>query len=186
RAGVRRDEHHDRGAGSGDRGSTRRECARRRPGRRRPGARVPVCHAARVARGVGQLRATAVTAVHVVVPDGIDDPARPSGGNAYDRQVCRALAEMGWPVHVHAVPGSWPRPDEAGYAALAGIVQRIPDGALALLDGLPPSPAAGVVVPQANRLRLVALVHMPLGQSTADSDARTREGAVLSAAASVI
>jgi glycosyltransferase involved in cell wall biosynthesis len=127
-----------------------------------------------------------VTAVHVVVPDGVDDPTRPSGGNAYDRQVCRALAEIGWPVHVHAVPGSWPRPDAAAYAALADVVQRIPDGALALLDGLVASTAAEVLVPQANRLRLVALVHMPLGQGTADSDARTREGAVLSAAASVV
>jgi glycosyltransferase involved in cell wall biosynthesis len=124
--------------------------------------------------------------VHVLVPDGIDDAARPSGGNTYDRQVCRALAEMGWRVYVHAVPGSWPRPDAAAYAALAGVVQRIPDGALALLDGLVASTAAEVLVPQANRLRLVALVHMPLGQDTADSDARTREGAVLSAAASVV
>jgi glycosyltransferase involved in cell wall biosynthesis len=127
-----------------------------------------------------------VTAVHVVVPDGIDDPARPSGGNGYDRQVCRALAEIGWPVHVHAVPGSWPRPDAAAHAALAGVVQRIPDGAIALLDGLVASTAPEVLVPEANRLRLVALVHMPLGQGTADSEARTREGAVLSAAASVV
>ena len=43
---------------------------------------------------MGQLRASAVTAVHVVVPDGIDDPARPSGGNAYDAKVCRALAAV--------------------------------------------------------------------------------------------
>ena len=34
--------------------------------------------------------------VDVVVPDGIDDPARPSGGNAYDRRVCRGLTAMGW------------------------------------------------------------------------------------------
>jgi glycosyltransferase involved in cell wall biosynthesis len=127
-----------------------------------------------------------VTAVHVVVPDGIDDPARPSGGNGYDRQVCRALAEIGWPVHIHAVPGSWPRPDRAAYAALARIVQGIPDGALTVLDGLVASTADEVLVPQANRLRLVALVHMPLGQGTADSETRTREGAVLSAAASVV
>jgi glycosyltransferase involved in cell wall biosynthesis len=127
-----------------------------------------------------------VTALHVVVPDGIDDPARPSGGNAYDRRVCRALAQIGWPVHVHAVPGSWPQPDAAAYAALAGVVQRIPDGALALLDGLVASTAAEVLVPHAKRLRLVALVHMPLGQDTADSEARTLEGAVLSAAASVV
>jgi glycosyltransferase involved in cell wall biosynthesis len=127
-----------------------------------------------------------VRALHVVVPDGIDDPARPSGGNAYDRQVCRALAEIGWPVHVHAVPGSWPQPDAAAYAALAGVVQRIPDGALALLDGLVASTAPEVLVPHAERLRLVALVHMPLGQDTADSEARTLEGALLSAAASVV
>jgi len=127
-----------------------------------------------------------VTGVHVVVPDGIDDPARPSGGNAYDRRICRTLAEIGWPVHVHAVPGSWPRPDAAAYAALAGVVHDIPDGALTLLDGLVASTAPEVLVPEADRLRLVPLVHTPLGQDTADSDARMREGAVLSAAASVV
>ena len=49
----------------------------------RPGARRAGRHAARVAHRLGELRAAAVMAVHVVVPDGIDDPARPSGGNAY-------------------------------------------------------------------------------------------------------
>jgi glycosyltransferase involved in cell wall biosynthesis len=127
-----------------------------------------------------------VTTVHVVVPDCIDDPARPSGGNAYDRQVCLALAEIGWQVHVHAVPGSWPRPDAAAYAALSGVVQRIPDGALALLDGLVASTVPELLVPEANRLRLVALVHMPLGQGAAGSGTRLREAAVLSAAASVV
>jgi glycosyltransferase involved in cell wall biosynthesis len=127
-----------------------------------------------------------LTALHFVVPDGIDDPARPTGGNGYDRRIQRALAEAGWPVHVHAVPGSWPRPDAAAQAALAGVVREIPDGSVALLDGLVASAAPEVLVPQADRLRLVALVHMPLGQDTADRDARIREGAVLSAAASVV
>jgi glycosyltransferase involved in cell wall biosynthesis len=127
-----------------------------------------------------------VTALHVVVPEGIDDPERASGGNAYDRRICRELDEIGWPVHVHAVPGSWPRPDKAAYTALAGVVQEIPDGALALLDGLVASTAPEVLVPQANRLRLVPLVHMPLGHDTSDDDARTREGAVLAVAASVV
>jgi len=127
-----------------------------------------------------------VTALHVVVPEGIDDPARASGGNAYDRRICRELDEIGWPVHVHAVPGPWPRPDKAAYTALAGVVQEIPDGALALLDGLVASTAPEVLVPQANRLRLVPLVHMPLGHDTSDVGARTRESAVLAAAASVV
>ena len=108
-------------------------------------------------------------------PDGIDDPARPSGGNAYDRRLCRGLAALGWSVREHAVPGTWPRPDAASYAALAGVVRRIPDGAVVLLDGLVASTAPEVLVPQARRLRLVALVHMPLGDGPAD-DARPDAG----------
>ena len=130
-----------------------------------------------------------MTAVHVVVPDGIDDPARPSGGNVYDRRVCRGLTLIGWSVHEHAVPGCWPRPDAASCAALAGVVQRIPDDAVVLLDGLVASTAPEVLVPQASRLRLVVLVHMPLGHRSTDGEAddvRTRERAVLSVAAAVV
>jgi glycosyltransferase involved in cell wall biosynthesis len=127
-----------------------------------------------------------MTAVHAVVPEGIDDPARPSGGNAYDLQVCRGLAAIGWSVRPHAVPGCWPESDAASQAALADVVRRIPDGAVVLLDGLIASTAPEVLVPQASRLRLVALVHMPLGHAAADDDVRTREGAVLGAAASVV
>jgi glycosyltransferase involved in cell wall biosynthesis len=130
-----------------------------------------------------------VTAVHVVVPDGIDDPARPSGGNTYDRHLCRGLTSLGWSVCEHAVPGRWPRPDEASFAALAGVVQRIPDDAVVLLDGLIASTAPEVLVPQARRLRLVVLVHMPLGHrpaADAAEDTRMRERAVLSVAAAVV
>jgi glycosyltransferase involved in cell wall biosynthesis len=130
-----------------------------------------------------------VTALHVVVPDGIDDPARPSGGNAYDRHVCRGLSSIGWSVHEHAVAGGWPRPDTEACAALAGVVQGIPDGAVVLLDGLVASAAPEVLLPQASRLRLVVLVHMPLGHrppAGETDDVRARERAVLSGAAAVV
>ena len=127
-----------------------------------------------------------MTAVHVVVPEGIDDSARPSGGNAYDRRVCGALAERGWPVRVHSVTGGWPRPDRAAYAGLDRVVRRIPDGALTLLDGLVASTAPDVLLPHSSRLRLIPLVHMPLGDGAADEDARGRERAVLTASASVV
>ena len=130
-----------------------------------------------------------MTAVHVVVPEGIDDPRNPSGGNAYDRQLCRGLSASGWAVHEHAVPGSWPRPDASALGALAGVVRRIPDDAVVLLDGLVASTAPQVLAPQASRLRLVVLVHMPLGHRPADdeaADSRARECAVLSVAAAVV
>src|SRR5664279_3953588 len=130
-----------------------------------------------------------MNAVHVVVPDGIDDPARPSGGNAYDRRVCRGLAATGWSVHEHPVRGSWPRPDAAARAILTGVIAEIPDGAVVLIDGLIASTVPEVLVPEAGRLNLVVLVHMPLGDGVPGEevpDARAQERAVLSAAAAVV
>lgn len=110
-----------------------------------------------------------MSTVHFIVPPGIDDPARPSGGNAYDRRVVCGLAAEGWKVHLH---------EAASDGALAAALGRIPDGSLVLLDGLIASPAPEVLVPEAARKRLVVLVHMPFADE--------REGAVLSAAASVV
>ena len=125
----------------------------------------------------------------MVVPDGIDDPAQPSGGNVYDRRACRELDTIGWSVHEHAVRGSWPTPTPADLDALSDVVDRIPDGVVVLIDGLIASTAPEVLVPAALRLRLVVLVHMPLGDGPPGAEvagARTREGAVLSAAAAVV
>lgn len=127
--------------------------------------------------------------VHVVVPEGIDDPARPSGGNTYDRRVCHGLRGLGWTVHEHPVAGGWPRRDPTALTALAGVVQQIPDRAVVLLDGLLASTASEVLVPHAGRVHLVVLVHMPLGHRPADDpveDIRMREQAVLAAAAAVV
>ncbi|HZR96757.1 MAG TPA: glycosyltransferase family 4 protein [Gaiellaceae bacterium] len=110
-----------------------------------------------------------MSAVHLVVPEGIDDPARPSGGNRFDRRVRDGLRSHGWELHVHEVSGS---------GSLARLVSDLADDALVLLDGLVASPAPDVLVPEASRLRLVVLVHMPLGDE--------RERAVLRAATSVI
>ena len=116
--------------------------------------------------------------VHVVVPDGIDDPRRPSGGNVYDRRACRGLAALGWSVHEHTVPGRWPRPDAPARAAVAAALARMPSGALVLVDGLVASVVPEVLEPEAGRLRLVVLLHMPQDEP--------REVAALSAASAIV
>lgn len=108
-----------------------------------------------------------MTTVYFVVPDGIDDPAHPSGGNLYDRRISRGLSDLGWSVAERGVPGTWPRPDAAAFAVLADVMAAIPDGALVVVDGLIASAAAPVLLPAACRLRLVVLVHMPLGEESA-------------------
>jgi glycosyltransferase involved in cell wall biosynthesis len=104
-----------------------------------------------------------VKTVHVVVPASIDDPSRPSGGNHYDRRVCCELAAAGWQLVEHRAAGDWPRPDPTAAAGLARRLAGIPDGAVVLLDGLIASCLPTVLVPAAARLRLVVLVHLPLG-----------------------
>jgi glycosyltransferase involved in cell wall biosynthesis len=124
--------------------------------------------------------------VYVVVPDGIDDPARPSGGNTYDRHLLRELGSHGWSVQERAVAGFWDRPGAASFAALEETLRQIPDDGVVLLDGLIASTAPEVLVPQAGRLRLIVLVHMPLGHHPPDDDARRRERAVLAAATATV
>jgi glycosyltransferase involved in cell wall biosynthesis len=127
-----------------------------------------------------------VEEVHLIVPEGIDDPSRPSGGNVYDRRARQELVALGWTVREHAVPGAWPRPGAEGHLALARAVREIPDDAVVLLDGLIASAAPETLVGEAIRLRLVVLVHMPLGDRTDDAEIRARERAVLTAAAAVV
>ncbi|WP_086786561.1 glycosyltransferase family 4 protein [Streptomyces caniscabiei] len=104
--------------------------------------------------------------VHFVMPGGVDDPSRPSGGNAYDRRICLDLPGFGWQVHKHAIDGSWPRPDETARAELARTLSELPDGTVVLLDGLVACGVPEIVLPEAERLCLAVLVHLPLGDET--------------------
>ena len=130
-----------------------------------------------------------MSGVHVVVPAGIDDPTRPSGGNTYDRKICDGLVTLGWSVQEYAVPGRWPWPDPAARAHLARALGGVPDGGVVLLDGLVASAVPEVLVPHGERLRLVVLVHMPLGEASSAADlagVRARERRALGSAAAIV
>ncbi|MBV2358001.1 glycosyltransferase family 4 protein [Streptomyces sp. J2-1] len=129
--------------------------------------------------------------VHFVMPGGVDDLTVPSGGNAYDRRVCLDLPGFGWQPVRHLMPGTWPRPADADRAALARTLGELPDGSAVLLDGLVACGVPEVIVPEARRLRLAVLVHLPLGDETglapqAAADLDARERAVLRAVPAVI
>jgi len=119
-----------------------------------------------------------VSAIYAVLPNDVDDPASPSGGNRYDRRLLTGLAALGWSVREIAVPGAWPTPSDDDLSGLAAALASVPDGGIVLVDGLVGSAAAGVMVPVAARLRLVLLVHLPLDTPG--------EAAVLAAARAVV
>jgi glycosyltransferase involved in cell wall biosynthesis len=127
--------------------------------------------------------------VHVVVPEGFDDPVQPTGGNIYDRRVCAGLAEAGWEVRIATVAAAWPVPDSGARADLARIVSAIPDGEIALIDGLIASPTAAQLLPHAGRIRMTVLLHMPLAtalDTSHDASAQRSERVVLRAATGVV
>lgn len=148
------------------------------PGRADPARRADRAHPA------GPPATAPPGPLHVVLPNDIDDPATPSGGNGYDRRICHGLAEAGWTVREHAVPGGWPTPDPAERAGLARLLAGLPDDALVLLDGLIASAVPEVLAPQAGRLRLVVLVHLPFGDESVP--ARAAEAEALAAASAVL
>ena len=124
-----------------------------------------------------------MTAVHVVVPDGVDDPAAPSGGNLYDRRVCQGLARAGWDVHEDAVSRVG-RPAFPA-SALAEVLARVRGGRVTLVDGLVASGHPEVLGPESARLRLVVLVHLPLGLG-GSAGVRQREATALRGVAAVV
>lgn len=139
---------------------------------------VPVQH---TALKNAEIIPMSLRSVHFVMPGGVDDATAPSGGNAYDRRLCLDLPGFGWQVHRHAVPGEWPRPGISARTELARTLADLPDDTVVLLDGIVACGVPEIVVPEADRLRLVVLVHLPLGDETglqpavaADLDARER------------
>ena len=101
--------------------------------------------------------------LHLLVPGDIDTK---TGGYGYDREIVAGLKARGWRVQVHSLPGSYPTPSDVDREAASRVFNTLPDAALVLVDGL----AFGALPAQAarhrSRLRLVALVHHPLGHET--------------------
>jgi len=114
--------------------------------------------------------------VHFVVPEGVDDALRPSGGNVYDRRLGEELRAAGWEVREHQVTGQ---------LELAVVLAELPDRATVLVDGLVAS-VTEAMVGEAARLRIVVLLHMPLAEAVGEARVATVERAVLGAADAVV
>ena len=95
----------------------------------------------------------------VVVPGRLETR---TGGYEYDRRMIAGLRERGWPVDVRELAGSFPHPTPAAREHAASQLATIPDGTTALIDGLALGSLPAEVEREASRLKIVALVHLPL------------------------
>jgi glycosyltransferase involved in cell wall biosynthesis len=98
-----------------------------------------------------------------------------TGGYEYDRQLVAALTRRGVDVSLAALDPSYPVPTPAARRQTARVLASLPDGATVVVDGLAFGAMPEEAAHEANRLRIVALVHHPLAEETG-LDAVTAEG----------
>lgn len=101
--------------------------------------------------------------LHFLIPG---DLSTRTGGYEYDRRIVAGLRRLGQDVHLHALDGSFPFPSAAALAQADATLAGLPNGSLVLIDGLALGAMPDEVHRHAARLRLVALVHHPLGLET--------------------
>jgi hypothetical protein len=89
--------------------------------------------------------------VWFVLPDGIDDPDRVSGGNMYDRQLRQGLALRGWTLRMAPV---------ADGAAAAEAIGGVAPDEMVLIDGLVAGWAPAAVEAASARVPVVIIAHM--------------------------
>ena len=90
------------------------------------------------------------------------DYERATGGWLYDQRLLAGLARLGWQVHCLTLPAGFPNPSPAARAEAAAAFRSLADGALVLVDQLCLGVLPEVARDEAQRLRLVMIVHHPL------------------------
>jgi len=129
-----------------------------------------------------------VRPVVFVVPGRIETR---TGGYIYDRRIVEGLRDRGRRVDVCELDAAFPFPPQASLDRAAKALSGVRDGAIVVVDGLALGAMPDQIEREASRLRIVALVHLPLAAEMGidRETAGRREGAerrALHAAALVV
>jgi glycosyltransferase involved in cell wall biosynthesis len=90
---------------------------------------------------------------------------RTSGGTIYDRRIVEELRARGVEVYVLELSRSFPRPAPAALEAADEKLAQLPDGLPVIVDGLAFGAMPEIAERHASRLKLIALVHLPLAEA---------------------
>lgn len=108
----------------------------------------------------------------IIVPGSLENL---TGGYVYDKRIAEGLRRHGWSVVVQELEGCFPFPSAAAREHAARVFADIPDAAIVLADGLALGALPDEFERESSRLRIVALVHLPVAAEVGiDADAAAR------------
>jgi glycosyltransferase involved in cell wall biosynthesis len=89
-----------------------------------------------------------------------------TGGYLFGRRIVDGLRDMGRRVRVCELEGTFPDADEAARTAAARTLGALPDGSVAVIDGLALPAFDECLGHEAQRLRVIGFIHHPLSLET--------------------
>ncbi|MEO8680253.1 MAG: glycosyltransferase family 4 protein [Vicinamibacterales bacterium] len=111
-----------------------------------------------------------------VVPGSIDTR---TGGSIYDRRMVDGLRHRGWTVEVRELDTGFPFPRPAAIAHAAEVLAAVATNTVVVIDGLALSVLPDLIEREASRLRIAALIHLPVSAAVGlDLDTAERLAAV--------
>ena len=114
----------------------------------------------------------------MLVPGALDQL---TGGYLFDRKVVEGLRALGRTVTVAELAGRYPDADDAARTSASDTLARLPDGSVAVIDGLALPAFDGCLAREAQRLRLLGFIHHPLSLETGLNPAQASHFATLEA-----
>jgi glycosyltransferase involved in cell wall biosynthesis len=114
-----------------------------------------------------------------------------TGGYIYDRRMVESLRELKWQVEVMELDSSFPYPTPAALEHAGRALAAFGGGTVAIVDSLALGAMPEIIMREASRLSIVALIHLPLAAASGldrASAARFEDGErrALAAAALVV
>jgi glycosyltransferase involved in cell wall biosynthesis len=100
-------------------------------------------------------------AATLVLPGRLDSR---TGGYIYDRHIVDGLRAMNWAVDVKTLDDSFPHPTAAAVTHAADVFEGLAAGTVTMVDSLALGAIPEIIERHGSRLRLVALVHLPLAR----------------------
>jgi glycosyltransferase involved in cell wall biosynthesis len=111
-----------------------------------------------------------VAAPHLTVV--MPGPIARTGGYIYDHRMLEGLQRRGWTADRCILDGNYPFPDASARDKAARAFDAMPSGQIAIVDGLALGALPDTAEQHRQRLRIVAVVHLPLAADPArDRDA---------------